>query len=256
VVAYYCSNDECPERRARAIEYFVARGTMDIEKLATRGVRQLIEKGLIKDEADLFALKPEDLEALEGYADLKIKNLMASLEAAKTRPLDRVILSLGIPGVGDVVARLLVKRFPSIEALMAASVEELDSVEGIGPNLAQTIAAWFADTRHRALIERLRAAGVQMTPLPEGGGKLSDGLSGLTFVLTGTLSTLSRDDAEALIQAHGGKVTGSVSRKTSYVVAGESAGSKLDKAQELGVSILDEDGLRTLIAERTASVQE
>jgi DNA ligase (NAD+) len=125
-------------------------------------------------------------------------------------------------------------------------------VEGIGPNLAQTVAAWFADPRHRSLIERLRAAGVQMAPMPEGGGKISDALAGLTFVLTGTLPTLSRDAAEALIEAHGGKVTGSVSRKTSHVVAGESPGSKLDKAQQLGVSVLDEDGLRNLIAERTA----
>ncbi|MCC7206418.1 MAG: NAD-dependent DNA ligase LigA, partial [Anaerolineae bacterium] len=249
-VAYYCSNDECPERKARAIEYFVGRGQMDIEGLATRGVRQLLEVGLIKDEADLFLLKPEDLKDLEGYADLKIKNLMASLEAAKARPLDRVILSLGIPGVGDVVARLLVRRFPSVEALMAASVEDLDAVEGIGPNLAQTVYAWFADPRHRALIERLRAAGVKMDPLPEGAGKVSDALAGLTFVLTGTLPTLSRDAAEALIQSHGGKVTGSVSKKTSYVVVGESPGSKLDKAQRLNVPVLDEAGLRRLIDER------
>jgi DNA ligase (NAD+) len=250
-VAYYCSNARCPERIARGIEYFVGKGQMDIEGLAERGVRQLLEAGLIRDEADLFTLTPEALAGLDGYAEQKINNLLASLEAAKARPLDRVIVSLGIPGVGAVVARLLVRHFPSIEALMAATSADLDAVGGIGPSLASAIVDWFADPDHRALVEKLRAVGVQMAPLA-GGARVSDVLAGLTFVLTGTLPTLSRDEAGALIESHGGKVTGSVSKKTSYVVAGESPGSKLEKAQQLGVPVLDEDGLYALIASRGA----
>lgn len=250
-IAYYCSNLDCPERRARQLEYFVGRGQMDIEGLAERGVRQLIEAGLVRDEADLFALKAEQLESLEGYGAQKVKNLLASIEAAKNRPLDRVIAALGIPGVGLTVARLLLKHFPSLEALQKATVEQLDAIHGIGESLAQTVVAWFAEPRNRALLEKLRANGVQMAPL-EGVAPRSDALSGLTFVLTGTLPTLTRDEAAALIEAHGGKVASSVSKKTSYVVAGEAAGSKLEKAQALGIPVLDEAGLQALIAERLA----
>jgi len=251
-VFYYCSNPTCPERIARGIEYFVARGLMDIEGLGEKGVRQLLAQNLIKDEADLFTLTAEKLANLEGYADLKVQNLLKSLDAARTRPLDRVVMSFGIPGVGGVVARLLVKHFPSIEALMNAKAEALDDISGIGPSIAQGVADWFADPRHRDLITRLRAGGVQMLPVA-GQTQQSNALAGLSFVLTGTLPTLSRDDASALIESHGGKISGSVSKKTSYVVAGESAGSKLEKAQQLGVRVLDEDGLNALIAERTAT---
>ncbi len=254
-IAYYCSNPDCPERRARQLEYFVGRGQMDIEGLAERGVRQLIEAGLVRDEADLFALKAEQLEPLEGYGAQKIKNLLASLEAAKSRPLDRVIAALGIPGVGLTVARLLLKHFPSLEALQSATLEQLDAIHGIGEALARTVVAWFAEPRNRALLEKLRANGVQMAPL-ESATPRSDALSGLTFVLTGSLPTLTRDEAAALIEAHGGKVASSVSKKTSYVVAGEAAGSKLEKAQALGIPVLDEAGLQALIAERSALRQD
>ncbi|PJF35406.1 MAG: DNA ligase (NAD(+)) LigA [Candidatus Thermofonsia Clade 1 bacterium] len=254
-IAYYCSNPECPERRARQLEYFVGRGQMDIEGLAERGVRQLIEAGLVRDEADIFALKAEQLEPLEGYGALKVKKLLASIEAAKQRPLDRLIAALGIPGVGLTVARLLLKHFPSLEALQNATFEQLDAVPGIGEALAKTVVAWFAEPRNRALLEKLRAHGVQMAPL-ESATPRSNALSGLTFVLTGTLPTLTRDQAAALIEAHGGKVASSVSKKTSYVVAGEAAGSKLEKAQALGIPVLDEDGLQALIAERLALRQD
>jgi DNA ligase (NAD+) len=254
-IAYYCSNLECPERRARQLEYFVGRGQMDIEGLAERGVRQLLEAGLVRDEADLFALTAEQLEPLEGYGAQKVKKLLASLEAAKSRPLDRVIAALGIPGVGLTVARLLLKHFPSLEALQSATLEQLDAVHGVGEALAQTVVAWFAEPRNRALLEKLRAYGVQMAPL-ESAAQRSDALSGLTFVLTGTLPTLTRDEAAALIEAHGGKVAGSVSKKTSYVVAGDAAGSKLEKAQALGIPVLDETGLQALIAARSALRQD
>jgi DNA ligase (NAD+) len=249
-VAYYCSNPECPERVARQIEYFVARGVMDIEGLGEHGVRQLIEAGLIKDEADLFSLKPDQLAELEGYGELRIQNLMNNLQAAKTRPLDRLVMALGIPSVGSTVARLLVKHFPSIDALMNATEEQIDAIAGIGPRTAETIVQWFAQPRNRRIIEKLRAAGVNMTASESAAPQQSNALAGLTFVLTGTLPTMSRDQATELIESHGGKVSSSVSKKTSYVLAGEAAGSKLDKARQLNVPIIDEDGLRELIRQK------
>jgi DNA ligase (NAD+) len=222
---------------------------MDIEGLGERGVRQLLDAGLIKDEADLFTLKPEDLEKLEGYGELRIQNLMKQIEAAKNRSLDRLVMALGIPSVGSTIARLLVNNFPSLDALMAAKVEDIDAIAGIGPHTAQTVVEWFSEPHNRMKIEKLRAAGVRMVadaaPTPR-----SNALAGLTFVLTGTLPTMSRDQAAELIVSHGGKTSGSVSKKTSYVVAGEAAGSKLDKARELNVAVIDEDGLRALIAQK------
>ncbi len=247
-VYYFCSNPDCPERRARQIEYFVARGVMDIEGLGDRGVRQLLEAGLIKDEADIFTLKPEDLEDLEGYGDLRIQNLMSQIQAAKNRPFDRLVMALGIPGVGYTIARLLVKVFPSIDALMAATLEQIDAIAGIGPSTAQTVVDWFAEPRNRRLIEKLRAAGVRLAADEQETAPKSEALVGLTFVLTGTLPTMSRDEATELIEAHGGKVSGSVSKKTSYVLAGEAAGSKLDKARQLNIPIIDAEGLKKLIA--------
>jgi DNA ligase (NAD+) len=247
-VFYYCSNPECPERIARQIEYFVARGVMDIEGLGGRGVRQLLEAGLIKDEADIFSLKPEQLAELEGYAELRIQNLMTQIQAARDRPFDRLVMALGIPGVGYMVARLLAKEFPSIDALMNATADQIDAIAGIGPSTAQTVVDWFAQPRNRRIIEKLRAAGVRLAASKDETTQKSNALTGLTFVLTGTLPTMSRDDATNLIEAHGGKVSGSVSKKTSYVLAGEAAGSKLDKARELKVPILDEEGFKALIA--------
>jgi DNA ligase (NAD+) len=246
-VFYYCSNAYCPERIARSIEYFVARDLMDIEGLGDKGVRALLTAGLIKDEADLFTLKAEDLEKLEGYGDLKVQNLLTSLENAKTRPLDRLVMALGIPGVGSLVAKLLTKHFPTLDALAAATLDDIDAIAGIGPATAKTIVDWFADARHKEVIEKLRAAGLRFTG--ESAPARSNRLEGKTFVLTGTLPSLTRDAASALIEAHGGKVSGNVSKKTSYVVAGDAAGSKLDKAKALNVPILDEVGLRALVDE-------
>lgn len=245
-VALYCSNDECPERVARSIEYFVGRGQMDIDGLGMKGVRQLIEKGLIKDEADLFALTKEQLEPLEGYAETKIQNLLTNLEAAKQRPLDRLIVSLGIPGIGTTVAKLLVKHFASLDALRKTTVEELDAIPSIGPSTAETIVAWFAKPHNITFVDKLIAAGVR-TDSDQLAAPKSTLFDGLTFVLTGTLPSMTRDEAAALIEANGGKVSSSVSKKTSYVVAGDSAGSKLDKARELGVKILDQAGLLALV---------
>jgi DNA ligase (NAD+) len=248
-VYYYCSNPRCPERVARGLEYFVARGVMDIEGLGEKGIRQLLDAGLIKDEADLFTLKAEELAQLEGYGDLRINNLLTSAEAARNRPFERVVMALGIPGVGGTVSRLLVQHFPTIDSLMGAQVEDLDAVAGIGPSTAQTVVAWFAEPFHRSVIEKLRSVGVRLSAENETQAQRSNALNGLTFVLTGTLQTMTRDQASELIESNGGKVSSSVSKKTSFVVAGDAAGSKLDKAQELGVAVIDEGGLRKLIAE-------
>ncbi|MCB9438467.1 MAG: NAD-dependent DNA ligase LigA [Anaerolineales bacterium] len=244
-VAYYCTNSACPERVARNIEFFVSRGALDIVGLGERGVRQLLGEGLIQDEADLFSLKLDDLLNLEGFAEKKAENLLASIETAKQRPLARLIGALGIRGVGWTTAELLVNHYHHLDVLAQTSLEELTQIDGIGPIMAQAIVDWFAVPRNRHLLDKLRAVGVNMQG--EKVEPMGDSLAGLTFVLTGTLPTLSRDDASALIVQHGGKVTGSVSKKTHYVVAGEAAGSKLTKAQSLNIPILDEAGLLHLI---------
>lgn len=246
-VDYFCPNPRCPERVFRRIEWFVSRAALDIEGLGTQTVKTLLDTGLISDEADIFTLQRDALLKLEGFADKKVDNLLAAIDAARARPLAQFLTALGIDGVGSTVAALLAKAFGTIEALQAATVEQLDALEGIGEVLAQGIADWFADPYNRTLLDKMAAAGVSMQD--EAKPQKSANLTGLTFVLTGTLPTLTRDQAAELIEAHGGKVTGSVSKKTSYVVVGDSPGSKADKARQLGVPILDEDGLRALAGE-------
>lgn len=244
-VDYYCTNPDCPERLLRQIEFFVSRGAMDIEGMGPQTVKLLIERGFIKDEADIFALTPEPLLEMEGFAQKRVDNLLASIAAARSRPLPRVLTALGIDGVGGTVAELLAARFGTLDALMSATLEQIDDVEGIGPILAANIAAWFADVHNRHLIENLKAAGLTFestTPLAE-----SSKLAGLTFVLTGTLPTLTREAAEALIKSHGGKIGSSVSKKTSYVLIGEAAGSKAEKARELGVNRITESELLQML---------
>lgn len=248
-VAYYCTNPACPERVARNIEYFVSRSALDIEGLGERGVRLLLDEGLIADEADLFSLAADELLPLEGFAEKKVENLLASIQAAKNRPLARLVGALGIRGVGATVAEILVRYYHAIDALAAASAEELEALEGLGPHTANAIVEWFAKPRNQTLIEKFHAAGVRLHEEPSIDETASDRLAGMTFVLTGTLSNLKRNAAKALIEKHGGKVTGSVSRKTSYVVAGDEPGSKLDKAQELDIPVLDEAGLLDMMGE-------
>lgn len=249
-VAFYCTNPACPERVARNIEYFVSREAMDIEGLGERGVRQLLSQGLIHDEADLFVLTADDLLKLEGFAEKKAQNILNSIAAAKDRPLARLVAALGIRGVGSTVSEDLAKHYPSLDALAAVTAEELQTIEGFGPQTACEIVEWFAKPHSQALIEKFRAAGVRLVEEPHVDETASDRLAGLTFVLTGTLPTLKRNEAAALIEKHGGKVISSVSKKTSYVVVGAEPGSKLTKAQELGVTLLDEDGLLALIGEK------
>jgi DNA ligase (NAD+) len=197
--------------------------------------------------ADVYFLAREQLLGLEGFAEKKADNLLAAIGASRARPLARVVAALGIRGVGETVAALLVSHIPSIEGLAAATQDELQTIEGLGPQISGEIVRYFADPRSGALIDKLKAGGVKMEP--EVRQRASDKLAGLTFVLTGTLPTMTRDEAGALIELHGGKVVGSVSKKTSYVVAGESAGSKLDKANELGVPVIDEAGLKQLVGQ-------
>jgi DNA ligase (NAD+) len=248
-VAYYCSNPACPERVARNIEYFVSRDAMDIEGLGERGVRLLLANNLIADEADLFTLQAPALMDLEGFAEKKVENLLASIENAKKRPVSRLIGALGIRGVGNTVGELLVRDFHSLDALASANTEELEAIEGLGPQTAQAISGWFANPHNRNLIEKFRNAGMSLHEDVIVDETATDRLVGLTFVITGTLPNLKRNAAKALIEKHGGKVGGSVSRKTSYVVVGADAGSKLTKAQQLGVALLDETALLAMIEE-------
>jgi len=325
-VDWFCPNVTCPERVHRSLEFFVSRGAMDIDGVGGQTIKQLIAQGIVKDEADIFTLTADHLNGLEGFADKKITNTLQAISQAKTRPLARLLASLGIDGVGEKVSQELASHFGSLDALISvchatthaeqafitlvsplltlestsditrakerlqnpilellpryhdandlekkltrlikplietlpeerkdlsqvtvslASLIEaghpLMSVAGLGAILVQNIVVWFSDAYHVALINKLKQAGVTLTAETKERAGIS--LEGLTFVITGALS-VPREEIKALIEAYGGKVTDSVSKKTSYLVAGEAAGSKLDKAQSLGVSILDENGLR------------
>jgi DNA ligase (NAD+) len=248
-VDWYCVNAACPEQLIRNVEHFVSRGAMDIVGLGIKIVEQLVAAGLVKDVADLYSLAKEQLLGLEGFADKKAENILEAIQASKTRPLPRLITALGIRGVGEVAATDLAENYGSLDALSAATLESLQQLEGIGPNIAQAVVDWFARPANQHILDKLRTAGVwprqEVAAQPAG----SRPLEGLTFVVTGTLPSLSRDDARAFIQKYGGKVTDSVSKKTSYLILGENPGSKLDKARQLGVPVLDEAGLRHLAGE-------
>ena len=248
-VALYCENAACPAQLIRRVEYFVSRGAMDIDGFGTQTAALLFEKGLIHDVADIYTLRRDDLLQLEGFKEKKVDKLLAGIDASKGQPLDRLLTALGIRFVGSVVAGLLVDGLGSLDAIAAADANALERIEGIGPQTAVSVAAWFANDANRALVEKLRAAGLSLTATPKARAAGPRPLDGATFVITGTLPTLSREEAAALIEAHGGKVSGSVSKKTRYLLAGEAAGSKLTKAQELGVTILDEATLRAMVAE-------
>lgn len=247
-VAIYCDNPSCPEQLVRRVEYFVSRGAMDIDGFGSKTGALLAEVGLVKDLADIYYLNRDELLALEGFKDKKVDNLLSGLETSKNQSPGRFLTALGIRFVGSVVAGLLINEFGSIDALAEADQARLEEVEGIGPGTAVSVTTWFADERHRALLEKFRAAGLQFAAEKPAVGTGSGKLEGLTFVITGTLPTLSRDEAKALIEAHGGKVTGSVSKNTHFLLAGEKAGSKLSKAESLGVAIIDEARLNEMLA--------
>jgi DNA ligase (NAD+) len=249
-VAYYCVNASCPAQLVRNVEHFVSRGAMDIEGLGIKIVGQLIESGSVKDVADLYLLTEEQLLKLEGFAIKKAQNLLNAIEASRNRPLDRFITALGIRGVGEVAASELARHFKSLDLLTQAAVDEIKQIGGIGPNIALSIRDWIDRPANQQLLEKFRQIGIW--PEVIGNSATSTALSGLTFVITGTLPTLSREDAEAMIARHGGKTTGSVSRNTSYLVLGENPGSKLEKAKSLGVKIISEQELLDLIRARSS----
>jgi DNA ligase (NAD+) len=245
-VAIYCPNRDCPGRLDRAVQFFVSKGAMDIDGLGDKIASQLIEAGLIEDVADIYSITRDQLLELEGFAEKKADKLLASIAASKFRPLDRLIAALGIPHVGSVAAEALAAHFGSIDKFMQADEVALTQIEGIGPTIAAGIVEWTRRKDHIELVARLKKAGLTTkagrAAIEQAGGALT----GKTFVITGTLSK-PRDEIAALIKAAGGKVTDSVSKKTDYVVAGEAAGSKRAKAQQLGVAILDEAALNRLL---------
>jgi DNA ligase (NAD+) len=242
-----CPNINCPGRAWQLLKHFVSQGAMDIEGLGERQVALLQERGLVKTAADFYRLTEEQLVELEGFGELSAKNLLGAIEASKGRPFARVLFALGIEEVGVVTGRNLAQRFRNIDSLLAASAEDLAQTPGVGEKMARAIRDQLADERMRALIEELRAIGLRFQ---EEGPPPSEGpLAGKTLVLTGTLPELSREQATERILAAGGRVTGSVSKKTAYVVAGASPGSKLEAAERLGVAVLDEAGLRRLLSE-------
>ena len=247
----YCPNRACPAQIFRLLTHFASRGAMDIEGLGESMAQQLLDSGLVKDIGDVYSLTGEQLVTLERMGEKSAENLIAGIEASKQRPLGRVLFALGIRHVGDETAELLASHFGSIAALAAAGLDDLETVPTIGPKTAQSVYEYFQDEQNRALIEKLRVAGVRL----EGATAAREGpLMGSTFVVTGSLTRWSRNEIESLIKSLGGGVGSSVTKKTSYLVAGESPGSKLTKAQEYNVAVLDEDGFRRLLQDKGISV--
>lgn len=245
----YCPNPACPAQQFERLSYFVSREAMDIRGVGERLLRQLLASGLVRDAADLYTLSADDLAGLERSGAKKAANILAQLEASKTRPLWRVINALGIQHVGARASQALAAQFGTLERLQAASVEEVAAVPGLGHIIAQSLVAALADPAMRDLLARLQAAGLRPQQAAQERGTA---LSGLNFVITGTLAQ-PRDHYKALLEGQGARVTGSVTGKTSYLLAGAQAGSKLEKAQQLGVPVLDEAALEALLQERLAA---
>jgi DNA ligase (NAD+) len=244
-VASRCINTNCPARLRESLRFFAMRGVMDIDGLGDALIEQLVSRGLVKSVADLYELTLDQMTTLERMGEKSAQKILGNIEASRARPLPRVLNGLGIPFVGERTAQILAETFGSLDEILSASSEKLQTAEEVGPKVADSIARFFHEPRNRELVERLRKAGLQFTyAAPK---KKSTALAGLTFVLTGTLPTMTRDEAKQKIEEAGGKVAGSVSKKTSYVVAGEEAGSKLDKARELGVNVIDEAQLIELL---------
>ena len=243
-VDYRCVNADCPAKLRESLLHFGRREVMNIEGLGEAVVQQLLDRRMVRSVADLYSLSEEQLAGLERFAEKSARALMSEIEGSKKAGLARVLMGLGIRFVGERTAELLAEEFGSIEALEKATAEELERVEEVGPRISQAILEFFAQPANLALVESLKKAGVDMTAEKK---QRSTQLEGLTFVLTGTLPTLTRDEAKKRIEDAGGKTAGSVSKKTSYVVAGEEAGSKLDKAIELKVPVIDEAGLLAML---------
>jgi DNA ligase (NAD+) len=242
-----CPNRDCDGRRWQLLSHFASRGAMDIESLGEKQVERFMDRGLVRTAGDFYRLTVEELAELEGLGEISAQRLVAAIAASRERPFARVLFAIGIEGVGEVTGRSLAQQFRSIDALLEATPEQIAQTPGIGPIVADLIAGQLADERMRALVADLREQGLQFEEAgpPPGEGHLAD----KTFVLTGTLPELTREQATERILAAGGRVTASVSKKTDYVVAGASPGSKLEKAERLGVAVLDEPALLRLLAD-------
>jgi DNA ligase (NAD+) len=247
---WYCVASDCPAQFIRLVEHFTSRGAMDIEGFGSRLAVQLAQEGLVRRLDDIYRLEAGRLETLEGFAGKKARNLVDAIDASRGRPLGRLLVGLGIRHVGKTIAEILARHHPSIDALASAAVEDLASIEGVGPVIARSVVDWFAIEDNRDLVEGLRSVGVNLLRLageapPAAGGALE----GRTFVVTGTLEGMSRKEAEERIKRAGGKVAVSVSSRTDFVVVGESPGSKADRARELGIPVLDQAAFMALVPE-------
>ena len=239
-----CPNADCPAQRLEALWHFAGRATMDIRGLGYERIQQLIDADLVHDIADIYDLKPGQLMQLERFAEKSAKALVDAIDASRKQPFSRLLFALGIEDVGEIAAKQLARHFGTMDALAEATMDDILAIHGMGETIARSVTDWFGRAGSRRLIEKLRRRGLTFDePRPKGSGALK----GMTVVLTGTLETLSRDQATELIEANGGKVTSSVSKNTSFLVAGEEAGSKLEKARALGVKIMDERQLLKLI---------
>lgn len=242
--AYRCTNSACPAQLSRSLEHFASKDAMNIEGLGPQIIELLISAGLVRTAPDLYELKPEQLVSLERMGELSARNLTDAISRSKTAGLERLIYALGIRNIGEVAAAAMAARFGTLDGCIAATYDELCSIEDFGDITARCVLNFFSHPQNIELCRRLTAAGLVTESTAK---KADDSLAGQTFVLTGTLPNMTRDEASALIKAHGGKVSGSVSKKTSYVVAGEEAGSKLTKARELGVAVIDEAALLSML---------
>ncbi len=249
--ALRCLNPECPAQQMRNLIHFASRGAMEIDGCGPAVLEQLVAKGYVANAADLYSLTMEQLLTLDKFKEKSASNLLAAIARSKGNNLDRLVNALGIRNIGETAAAALAERFGQMDSLMDASEEEIGAIDGFGGIMAQSVVEFFSKPGSRDLIERLRAAGVNMTYTGE---EKTDYLAGMTIVVTGTLPTLSRDEAEALIRKNGGKATGSVSKKTSYLLAGEAAGSKLTKAGELGIPVIDEAAFFEMIHKNQESI--
>jgi DNA ligase (NAD+) len=246
---------ECPSRLREYLFHFASRGGMDIEGMGYQTVDLLLREGLIADPADIFTLQTDDLLQFEGWGETSVGNLLRAIDAARDRPLGRTLTALGIPMVGGTVARTLAREFRSLQRLLAADEEAITAIHGIGGEIARSVRQWAGDPANQRLVVKLEAAGVRLAdPEPEG-ARGSELLAGVTVVITGTLEGRTRDEAKAAVEARGGKVTGSVSGRTSALIAGASPGSKLAKAEQLGVPVLDEAGFGRLLEEGPAALR-
>ena len=240
----YCPNFECPARQLEGLVHFASRGAMDIRGLSYARIKQLIDAELVHDASDLFDLKASQLMALERFAEKSAVQLLEAINASKKQPLSRLLFGLGIDNVGEIAAKQLARHFGTMDAIASASADDILAIHGMGETIATSVTEWFGNAGARRLIEKLRRRGLNFE---EPRQKTSGALKGMTVVLTGTLATLSREQATELVEANGGKVTSSVSKKTSFVVAGTEAGTKLQKAQELGVKVVDEAELLRML---------